>query len=333
GAGLGQADSRAWFLDDLTRMAEQGWMDDGGGPNVHGSNEILSPLYGTWHAAAYIAALDRARATGDTPLIRKLESWLRTYWVLNALTAHANPLTQTTVLTTAACGGTDTAHTLTLTPGQWNGLSVGAAGTRRQGNTCIDGVPLGARIPINQPGHFLTALAVDWFPRRWNASGLGRDNFHDAMRTVLLLEGRDYFASGEGTVDLESFSPPASRFGLTEHERDRLKAFVASPTTDLDLFTEILSYVDRDDHWRPVSGCPMTYLRTTEATWSRFGIDGPETGDWLGACNWRTPPIYAAVVHNDGTGTYLSPGNSEHGGDDGSERRRDQMVAGKENGQ
>ncbi|MEM7583774.1 MAG: Ig-like domain-containing protein [Acidobacteriota bacterium] len=325
GAGVGQADSRNWFFNDLSRMAQDGWMDDGGGG--HGSNEILSPLYGTWHAAAYLAALDRARATGDTPLITKLEGWLRTYWVMSALTAHATPLTQTTMLTTTSCGGSSSTHTIQATPGQWNGLSIGTAGTRRLKNTCTDGVPLGAKVPISQPGHYLTALAVDWFPRDWNASGLGGNNFHDATRTVLLLEGQDYFAAGDGTVDLGSFSPPASRFGLTETQRERLRSFIASPTTDVDLFNEILSYVSLDDDWRPVAGCPMTFVRTSEATLSRFGIDDGGAGDWLAACNRNTPPLYAAVVRNDGIGTYLSPGNTSLGPSDESERQGEEIVA------
>ncbi|MEL7059068.1 MAG: Ig-like domain-containing protein [Acidobacteriota bacterium] len=333
------SDSKQWFIDDLERQIEQdGWMNagcTGDGCSNRGHDEVLSPLYGSWHQAAYMTALDRARTENDTTLVPLLEGWLRTYWIVNALTAHDGPLVETTTITQnfSSCGGDR--HTITANPGEWNGLSLANAGARRLGNTCQpQGYPLGALVPLTQPGHYTTAMALDWFPRRWTAGNLGcgpetpRDscsNYHDATRTLLLLEGLDYRA--DGGVDLESISVAPERFGLTSELRQTLHAFVANPASDRDRLEALVDAVDEVQPWAASNDCPMTFLRTTEGTLSRFGTDPASTGQWLDACNRNKPPIYAAVVDSAGRGQFLSPGNTQLGSTDASERQGNNIAA------
>ncbi|MCH9647987.1 MAG: hypothetical protein K0U98_07095 [Deltaproteobacteria bacterium] len=279
--------------------------------NLHGwmGTEVLSPLYGAWIAASNIAALDKARSGPNTELVEKLEDWLLTYWVMQALLANDFPVTESVAeLSTATSSVVPEA-------GYWDGLSIASTGSRRLSDN------LAAGLGYSQPPHFMMALALDSHPRNFGEDHLGLTDmgqpeyYYAPLRELLLLEGTDLSTAQNGTVDFQSFHPPAELFGLTDSERETLRLFVESGGNQDPAVVLSLLPANPIPHCVAGTGnrcCEMTFLRTTEGTMGHFGAGqwGRQSGP-LGVnyiCNRNKPPNHAVRMDLDGTLTLLGPG-------------------------
>ena len=321
-----QTGESGWYLNYINAQLGfnpsqdlYGWM----------GTEVLSPIYGPWIVTSNMAALHKARQGSTEPdqaLASKLEDWLLKYWVMQALLASDFPIAESTF----RYQGADS--TVSPPAGFWDGLSVGAAGSRRvkhdlvddDGDSATPGIPRVAFTGFNQPAHFLTALALDFHPRNLGSTHLAlndrglAERYYIGLRVALLLSGEDFFPQQSGVVDFETFEPPASHFGLTEAQRETLRLFVESRgTQDPSVVLDLLS-TDPIPHCSSGTGnrcCEMTFLRTTEGTMGYFGagehglqtsINPGEGRQYI--CNRNRPPMHAIRTDLDGSVTILSPG-------------------------
>ncbi len=247
--------------------------------------ELFSTTYGPPVASSILLVHNKAIKIGDTAMIKETTDWLRTYWATYSLAAIATGIDQTRayiegkVVTSAGNSN------------YFTGYSAPLAGSRSTsvGNTRSSVYPM-------------LAMALNIKPRSW----LEKVTHNDSMRAV----GKTAIAAGvpiglDEFVSLNGVDAPASRFGLTEGERDSLRAFINS-----DGFVGLDNVIAMmPDHRSMV---PITFYRTENgiSTWI-----GSSEGITAGAgMNPNHPSTVFATTLENKVATYLHPSSDDAGG-------------------
>ncbi len=281
-------------------------------PNVgFMTDEILSPLYGSFHVGAVLSTYDHARRSGDNDIANKAAQWLQAFWATTALVAYpGNQSDLTTHLYKPA-------RPVELTQSGNNnslmrGLTSATAGARQRGwGSDVDRGPHIGHVSLIHP-MLSAALAI---PNRsfagkiyppqgancWgenSACGIGFNGGFALMAQVIAQESNWSF---DGTGAINNF---ASNFdpivvGLTTQQRNDLSALVNN-NTDQKLpaaLNMLAGYELR---------CAMTFVRTSNMVGSWFG--GVGAGQAQARCNGNKGPFFAYTYNRDNDdATVLAP--------------------------
>lgn len=247
--------------------------------------ELFSTTYGPPVASSILLAHNEAVKIGDTAMVKETTDWLRTYWAAYSLAAVTTGIDQTRAYTTGKV------VTSAGNSGYFTGYSAPLAGSRSTsvGNTSSSVYPM-------------LAMALNIKPRSWGEKITHNDSLRPVGKTAIAVGvpvGWDEF------VSLNSVDAPASRFGLTEAERNALRAFINSDGfVGLDKVLAMMS-----DH-RPIA--PITFYRTENgiSTWI-----GTSKGITEGAgINPNHPSTVFATTLENRVATYLHPSSDDAGG-------------------
>lgn len=285
-------DDPSWFLDYFRIQT------DPKPPGFLGS-EVLSPLYTQSVLGSVLATRAHAVDRGHASLVAAADHWLKATWALLALSAAPAPIASGTLVQHDSVEAVEPNRAYTA------GVSVPVAGMRAN----RDG-----QAGMNSLLHPFMSLALDWQPRRYTADLRLSPGFYRGLLIGAVSLG--FRIDGDGRVDLDGYSPPPERLGLTRDEQQTLARFVDSGGTQG--LSQVLAMLgDR----RP--SCEMTFLRTTEGLTSWFGTSKRAQR----ICNRNKGPLIAARYDADTRHvTWLHPTKNVNPAESGQSFRRDDQV-------
>lgn len=222
-------------------------------------SELFSNTYASLTVGNVITVRKEAARRGHAALEQKATRWLKAYWSLLTLMAHTDRINTIQTHMHDEATGRDLFNTSGM--GNWaDGYSLVLPGNRAYVNKRGGGVGL---------QDTMLSMALNHPERRFSTSLNHSPGFYGGLCATVKSLG--YTMDQQGFVNLKSNNPPASDFGLTEAERNELRAFIASNgQSGLSSIVQTLSpYKLR---------CDLTIIRTTAGITAWFGNETGQVG-------------------------------------------------------
>lgn len=246
--------------------------------------EIFSPLYGSFIVASVMTALDTAETRGHTDVANKARQWLKAYWALASLASRPGGIQSAQVVhRTGAYEKPGTSNNI-------RGASQVTAGPRM----------------INDLGsatfstlHPLLTMALNVGPKVYTHGMNSSFAFYGGTRAAARIAGFS-FTSNYAISNFNSFTAPASKFGLTNAERNNLAMIVRGQSG-----ANFQAAVSMVGNYKPK--CNMSFLRTTQGSISWFGTSESGAAGEQRVCNAAKGQLFAARLDSNGRAYHLQP--------------------------
>ncbi|MDY7093878.1 MAG: DNRLRE domain-containing protein [Acidobacteriota bacterium] len=278
-AGRNVASDRQWWNEYFNYQT----LGPNSGAGFMGK-EIFSPLYGSFIVASVMTALDTAEARGHNDVANKARQWLRAYWALASLASRPGGIQNADVVYR---------HGTQSISGTYNnirGASQVTAGPRMINN-------LGSATYSTL--HPLLSMALNVGPKAYTPSMNTSFAFYGGVRAAARIAGFS-FTSSYSISNFGSFTAPASKFGLTNAERNNLAMIVRGQSGAN--FQAAISMVG---NYKPK--CNMSFLRTTQGSISWFGTSESGAAGEQRVCNAAKGQLFAARLDSNGKAYHLQP--------------------------
>jgi hypothetical protein len=246
--------------------------------------EIFSPLYGSFIVASVMTALDTAETRGHTDVANKARQWLKAYWALAALASRPGGIQSAQVVHRTG------PYEIAGTNSTIRGASQVTAGPRMINN-------LGSATYSTL--HPLLTMALDVGPKVYTPSMNSSFAFYGGVRAAARIAGFS-FTSNYAISNFNSFSAPASKFGLTNAERSNLAMIVRGQAG-----ANFQSAVSMVGNYKPK--CNMSFLRTTQGSISWFGTSETGAAGEQLVCNGAKGQLFASRLDSNGRAYHLQP--------------------------